>query len=220
MRLKLSQVSNRALNRFLNIEFKNVATLGICKRADSPGSTVDLHVHHSNMAPDSPFPGLSLFAPLNDIDDALGPLAFIKGSHELWKDDLSYTLTYMKEAYPDLYPLMQSYLTPVSPSAGQAILFHQFTIHKGLPNIHKTSGRLAITAEFIPDILDCVLFLPKFDERGRVTSLHGRRVRKLPLRFSKRHRWVPEHLGEEVQTIDPYRVRTISADEFEHLCRP
>ena len=220
IRLELSAACNLALNRFLSVDYKNVGALGIFKRANSAGSTVDLHVHHSNLAPDSALPGLSLFAPLDDLDDALGPLALIKGSHELWKNDISYTLTYIKEAYPQLYPLMNSYLTTVSPSARQAILFDQFTIHKGFPNTHRSTGRLAITAEFIPKNFDCVLFLPKFDERGRVASLHGRRVTKLPLRFSKRHRWVPEHLGEEVQTIDPYRVREISEDEFRRCCRP
>lgn len=219
MRRQLSVACNTALSRFLSIAYKNVAALGIFKRANSPGSTVDLHVHHSNLAPDSPLPGLSLFAPLDDIDDALGPLALIKGSPELWKDGLSHTLSYMKETYPQLYPLMQTYLTTVYPSAGQAILFHQFTIHKGLPNKHQKSGRLAITAEFIPENLDCVLYLPKFDERGGLASLQGRRVMRLPFEFSRRHRWVPEHLGEEVQTIDPYRVRAISEEEFKRCCR-
>lgn len=219
IRLELSAASSRALKKFLNITYKNVGSLGIFKRADSPDSTVDLHVHHSNLGPGSALPGLSMFVPLDDIDESLGPLALIKGSHELWKDDLSYTLTYIKSAYPHLYPLMQSYLTTVCPSAGQAILFHQFTIHKGLPNIHKTSDRLAVTGEFIPESDDCVLYLPSFDDTGGVVSLHGHRIMKLPLRFSNRHRWVPEYVGEEVHTIDPYRVREISEEDFERCCR-
>ncbi len=219
IRLELSVACNRSLSRFLNIQYKNIAALGMFKPPNSPESILDMHVHHSNLAPGSPLPGMSLFVPLDDLDDALGPLALIKGSHELWKDDLSYSLTYIKESYPQLYPLMQSYLTNVCPSAGQAILFNQFTIHKGLANTHRTSGRLAITAEFIPEALDCVLFLPKYDERGHLASLHGRQVRKLPFEFCRRHRWVPERLGEEVHTIDPYRVRTISEDEFRHCCR-
>ena len=220
IRLELSTACNSALNKFLSIDYKNVGALGIFKPADSPGSTVDLHVHHSNLAPDSPLPGLSMFVPLDDIDESLGPLALIKGSHELWKGDLSYTLTYIKEGYPQLYPLMQSYLTTVYPSAGQAVLFHQFTIHKGLPNIHPTAGRLAVTGEFIPEDQDCVLFLPNFDANGSVVSLQGRRVTKLPLRFSKRHRWVPDYLGETVYTIDPYRVREISEEDLKRCCRP
>jgi hypothetical protein len=220
IRSELSVACNQALKKFLSVEYKNIAALGMFKPPGSPESVLDMHVHHCNMALGSPLPGLSMFVPLDDIDDALGPLALIKGSQELWKDDLSYSLTYIKETYPRLYPLMQSYLTEVCPAAGQAILFNQFTIHKGLANTHKTAGRLAITAEFIPEDLDAVLFLPKFDEQGGVVSLHGRRVKKLPLEFSRRHRWVPEHLGEEVQTIDPYRARTISEKEFKRCCRP
>ena len=45
------------------------------------------------LAPGSPQPGLSLFAPLDDLDADLGPLALIKGSHKLWENDLSYTLS-------------------------------------------------------------------------------------------------------------------------------
>ncbi len=219
IRLALSQIATKAMQRYLSVAYKNIATLGIYKRPNSPDSTIDLHVHHSNLAPGSPLPGLSLFAPLDDLDADLGPLALIKGSHKLWENDLSYTLTYMQQTYPELYPLMESYLTTVMPQAGQAIVFDQFTIHKGLPNTHKSSGRLAITAEFIPEDQDCVLFLPKYDSQGRVTALRGRQVKKLPFEFSRNHRWVPEHLGDEVLTLDPYRVRTISADEFNACCR-
>lgn len=219
IRGQLSRITMPALQRFLSPEYKNVAALGILKQADSPSSVVDMHVHHSNLAPGSPLPGLSLFAPLNDLDDALGPLAFIRGSQNLWKDDLSYSMTYIGQSYPALYPLMESYLTNVCPTAGQAIVFNQFTIHRGLPNTHKTAERLAITAEFIPADQQCVLFLPEFDNQGEVRSLHGRRVEKLPLEFGTRHRWIPENLGDEVYTLDPYSVRDISAEKFKRCCR-
>ena len=219
LRLELSRIAIRAMQRFLRVKYKNIAALGIYKRPNSPDSAVDLHVHHSNLAPGSPQPGLSIFAPLDNLDADLGPLALIKGSHKLWENDLSYTLTYMRQTYPELYSLMESYLTTVMPQAGQAIVFDQFTIHKGLPNTHKSLGRLAITAEFIPEDQDCILFLPKYDAQGSVVSLSGRQVRKLPFEFSLNHRWIPEHLGDEVLTLDPYRVRSISADELTACCR-
>jgi ectoine hydroxylase-related dioxygenase (phytanoyl-CoA dioxygenase family) len=219
IRSEMSKIANKAMQRHLSVAYKNIAALGIYKRPNSPDSVVDLHVHHSNLAPGSPQPGLSLFAPLVDLDAELGPLALIKGSHKLWENDLSYTLSYMRQAHPELYPLMESYLTTVIPMAGQAIVFDQFTIHKGLPNTHKHAGRLAITAEFIPADQDCVLFLPEFDSDGNIAKLRGRQVNKLPLEFSRNHRWVPEHLGDEVLTLDPYRARPISVDEFKACCR-
>lgn len=218
LRTELALITQQALQKFLSVPYKSVAALGIYKPPRSPNSAIDLHVHHSNLAPGSPLPGLSLFVPLDDLNTELGPLAFVNGSHKLWEDDLSYTLTHMVAAYPELYSLMEDYLTTLSPGAGQAIVFDQFTIHKGLPNIHATAGRLAITAEFIPEDQQCVLFLPKFDSTGNVVSLHGREVLKLPLEFSTKHRWVPENLGDEVMTLEPYRLRPISTDEFEDRC--
>ena len=218
MRAEMADIAYYALQKFLNASYKTIAALGIYKPPCSPNSVIDLHVHHSNLAPGSKLPGLSMFVPLDDLDDALGPLALINGSHKLWENDLSYTLTHMDEAYPALYPLMENYLTTLSPRAGQAIVFDQFTIHKGWPNIHQTAGRLAVTAEFIPEEEQCVLFLPKFDGEGKIISLHGTEVLKLPLEFGTKHRWIPEHLGDEVLTLDPYQVSPISRDKFESCC--
>lgn len=219
IRFDLSLISNRAIQRFLSVEYKCVAGLGIFKRANSPNSHVKLHVHHSNLAPDNPLPGLSMFAPLHDLSEKLGPLGFIKGSHKLWQDDLSYTLTDMQECYPDIYPLMQSFLTTVTPLAGQAIVFDQFTIHAGEPNTHPTQDRMAMTAEFIPANEDCVLFLPAWNDKGKIAALKGRHVTKLPLEFSNKHRWVPEHLGEEIMSIDNYQPLEITKEKFLQSCR-
>ncbi len=148
----------------------------------------------------------------------LGGCLLVLESHKLWGNDISYTLTHMDDAYPALYPIMGNYLTTLSPRAGQAIVFDQFTIHKGWPNIHQTDGRLALTAEFIPESEQCVLFLPKFNSEGKLISLHGKKVLQLPVEYSEKHRWIPEHLGEEVLTLDPYKIRPISRDEFESCC--
>ncbi|MEC9375988.1 MAG: phytanoyl-CoA dioxygenase family protein [Pseudomonadota bacterium] len=218
MRSKLANIACKSLKRFLNIEYKTVAALGIYKEPNSPESIVPMHVHHSNLAPGSALPGISMFAPLNNLDDDLGPLAFIKGSQKLWENDLSYSLTYMEQSYPEIYPIMRSYLTNLYPISGQAILFNQFTIHEGFPNCHKSLGRLALTAEFIPSSETCVLFLPEWGGKGEVAALHGKEVLKLPFEFSDEHRWVPRNLGEEVKTINPYKVREISKEEFLHCC--
>jgi len=219
IRAELAYAANKALQKFLRTEYKSVAALGILKLPDSPNSEVPMHVHHSNLAPGNLLPGLSMFAPLTDISDALGPMAFIKGSQELWRKNLSYSLTYMRESYPDLYPLMRSYLTTVAPKAGQAIVFDQFTIHEGLPNTHASLSRLAMTAEFIPTEDQCVLFLPTWGKDGKVESLSGKKVLQLPFEFSKKHRWVPEHLGDEVMKVDNYQPLEITKDKFLQSCR-
>jgi len=219
IRAELAHTANKALQKFLTTEYRSVAALGILKLPDSPNSEVPMHVHHSNLKPGNLLPGLSMFAPLTDLTDALGPIAFIKGSQQLWRNNLSYSLTYMRESYPNIYPLMRSYLTTVTPKAGQAIVFDQFTIHEGLPNTHSSLNRLAMTAEFIPTKDQCVLFLPTWGKDGEVESLSGKKVLRLPLEFSKKHRWVPEHLGDEVMKINNYQPLEITKEKFLRCCR-
>jgi ectoine hydroxylase-related dioxygenase (phytanoyl-CoA dioxygenase family) len=208
-----------SLNKFLKTDYKTAMAFGSVKHPskEKDGSLVRSHIHASKRNPVlSAFPPLTLFVPLDHIGDSTGPVGFVKSSYKLFENYvIPLEFAQIENVNPHLLPIIDEYLNYQLINAGQAILFHSQTIHKGQSVRDKI--RYALTVDLIPNDTEALFYITEFGREGKVT-LHGKKM-PIPSIYNHGVSNLPLGLGEEIHTVERYDAKEISKEEFIRVCR-
>ena len=214
---EIKEVAEAHLKRFLKADYKTAMAFGSVKRPseEEDGSFVPSHVHASKYDPSlSAFPPISIFSPLDDVDESTGPVGFIKGSYRLFGDEvvpLEFDQT--ENVNHHRLSLVDEHCKYRLLKAGPAILFHSRTIHAGKS---AKKSRYALTIDLIPSEANAIFYVTEYDGTGKIV-LHGREM-PIPSIYNHAVSNQPLGLGEEIHTVEGYEPKTISKDDFLAPC--
>jgi hypothetical protein len=216
---EIKNVVESRLNKLLKTDYKTAMAFGSVKNPskEKDGSLVPSHIHASKHNPVlSIFPHLTLFIPLDHIGDSTGPVGFVKSSYKLFENYvIPLEFAQIENVNPHLLPIIDEYLNYKLINAGQAVLFHSQTIHKGQSVRDKI--RYALTVDLIPNDTEALFYITEYDRAGKVT-LHGKKM-PIPSIYNHDVSNLPLGLGEEMHTVERYDAKKISKEEFIRLCR-
>jgi hypothetical protein len=182
------------------------------------GGHVGAHIHGYNCSNDDT-PAVSLFVPMQDMDNIMGLVGFVKASYKLW--DGAITTGYegnVLSINPHLQSLIDDYISFQKLKVGQAVLFHSQTIHIGLP-VCSTSekDRYALTLDLFPKNQKFIFYEMKSNPEGKYTCF-GKEVLDLPYFYDEKI--APKNkMGAEIHTIEAYEPLKISEEKFIQTCR-
>ncbi len=127
---------------FINQHFKDIKKLGSCFLNKQPGEASEMPIHQDWTIVDEPFQdSLTIWVPLQDVDEKNGAIQVINGSHRFSDALRSPSL---EDPFKFVEEELRKDLQLVKMKAGEAFIFSHALLHASPPNLSQ-EPRIAVT---------------------------------------------------------------------------
>lgn len=204
-----SLLSN-AINQIIEPKAKNIfnpfKALGSCYLSKSPGAAGKMPLHQDwTVVDESKYDSLTIWIPLQDVNEHNGALEVIPGSHRFSKELRS---PFFDNPLALIENELRKDLQLVSLKAGEAIIFSQALIHASAEN-KSNKARLAITYGLIPEQADLLFYY-----NNPETGLAEKYI--VPTNFFEKYNTnigKKPDIGELIDTFE-YKPQKITAHDY------
>ena len=202
----LSNTIDEIMEPKANDLFKPFKALGSCYLSKATGPLSEMPLHQDwTVVDESKYDSLTVWIPLQTVNEHNGALQVIPGSHR-FSDILR--SPFFDNPLSTIENELKSDLQLISLKAGEAIIFSQALIHASPAN-KSSEARLAITYGLIPEQADLLFYY-----NNPETKLAEKYL--VPSNFFKEYNTnigAKPHLGELIQEFD-YVSKKITLDEY------
>lgn len=206
----IKSLLNKTINDVIEPKAKNIFNpfkpLGSCYLSKSPGQKGEMPIHQDwTVVDESKYDSITIWIPLQDVNETNGTLQVIPGSHRFSDAIRS---PFFDNPLADIENDLKKDLQLVNLKAGEAIIFSQALIHASPAN-KKEETRLAVTYGLIPEEAELLFYYankePKLAEKYVV-----------PINFFEKYNTnigAKPDVGELVETFD-YTRQKLTVDEY------
>jgi len=155
LKLKLNTGINEVVGPKVSQLFNPYKTLGCCYLSKAPGENGQMPIHQDwTVVDETKFDSVTIWIPLQDVNDYNGAMQVIPGSHR-FSDALRSPL--FENPLSEIENDIRKDLQLISLKAGEALIFSQSLIHAS-PTNQSNSNRLAVTFGLIPEVADLLFY--------------------------------------------------------------
>ncbi len=155
IKLKLNNGINDIVKPKANEIFEPFKALGSCYLSKAPGAVGQMPIHQDwTVVDESLFDSITIWIPLQDVNEHNGAMQIIPGSHRFSNALRS---PFFDNPLSDIESELRKDLQLVALKAGEAIIFSQALIHASPAN-QSTQARLAVTFGLIPEQADLYFY--------------------------------------------------------------
>jgi ectoine hydroxylase-related dioxygenase (phytanoyl-CoA dioxygenase family) len=155
VKLKLNTRINEVLGPIVSQLFNPFKTLGCCYLSKAPGEIGQMPIHQDwTVVDETKFDSITIWIPLQDVDEFNGAMQVIPGSHR-FSDALRSPL--FDNPLSEIENEIRKDLQIITLKAGEALIFSQSLIHASPANQSNTN-RLAVTFGLIPETADLLFY--------------------------------------------------------------
>jgi ectoine hydroxylase-related dioxygenase (phytanoyl-CoA dioxygenase family) len=155
VKLKLNSGIDAIVGPKVNQHFNSFKTLGCCYLSKAPGAIGQMPIHQDwTVVDETKFDSVTIWIPLQDVDEFNGAMQVIPGSHR-FSDALRSPL--FDNPLSEIENEIRKDLQLITLKAGEALIFSQSLIHASPANQSNTN-RLAVTFGLIPETADLLFY--------------------------------------------------------------
>lgn len=160
LKLKLNNGINDVVNPKANAIFEPFKALGSCYLSKAPGAVGQMPIHQDwTVVDESQFDSITIWIPLQDVNEHNGAMQVIPGSHRF---SGALRSPFFENPLHGIEEELRKDLQLVTLKAGEAIIFSQALIHASPAN-QSAIARLAVTFGLIPEQAELFFYYKNSD---------------------------------------------------------
>jgi ectoine hydroxylase-related dioxygenase (phytanoyl-CoA dioxygenase family) len=167
MKLLINRRIEDVFKEKIEEQFINIKKLGACYLNKQPGYKSEMPVHQDwTIVDESCFDSITIWVPLQDVDEENGAIQVIKGSHRFTQALRSPSLD---NPFMEVIPELRQDLQFVKMKAGEAFIFSHALLHASPPNLGN-EPRIVVTYGLTSQ--DAQLLFHHKNEKGQVEQYY------------------------------------------------